>query len=51
MKNPVINDWIELKKNSRNFETVLNCKNIIKKSTPWNDMALFFREADKHINK
>ena len=49
MKNATINNWIELKKQSRNFETVLNCKRILKRSTPWNDMALFFREADKHL--
>ncbi len=49
MKNNSITSWVELKKQTQNFETVLNCKRILKKPTEWNNMAMFFKEADKHI--
>lgn len=49
MKNSGINSWVELKKQTPYFETILNCRRILRKTTPWNDMALFFKEADKHI--
>ncbi len=49
MKNNAISSWIELKKQTPNFETLLNCKRILKRPTAWDDMAVFFKEADKHI--
>lgn len=49
MKNHSIANWVELKKQTRHFETVLNCKRILKRTTEWNNMATFFKEADKHI--
>ena len=49
MKNNSITSWVELKKQTRNFETVLNCKRILKKPGEWDNMAMFFKEADKHI--
>lgn len=49
MKNSGINGWVELKKQTPYFETILSCRRILRKTTPWNDMALFFKEADKHI--
>lgn len=49
MKNSGISGWVELKKQTPYFETIVTCKRILRKTTPWNDMALFFKEADKHI--
>lgn len=49
MKNQSISSWIELKKQTRNFETIVNCKRQLNKATAWDDMAIFFKEADKHI--
>lgn len=51
MKNSGINNWVQLKKQTPHFTTIMNCRQILKRSTPWNDMSLFFKEADKHINK
>lgn len=49
MKTNGINNWIELKKNTHNFETIVNSRKILKKGTPWNDMDNFFKAADKLI--
>ncbi|WP_257263232.1 hypothetical protein [Endozoicomonas sp. ONNA2] len=49
MKNSGINGWIELKRQTPHFEAMVNCRRILKKTTPWNNMVLFFKEADKHI--
>jgi|GEM_PF-5226160 len=51
MKNSGISNWVELKKQTPHFETIMNCRRILKRTTPWNDMSLFFKEADKRINK
>ena len=49
MKAHSLNSWVQLKKQTQNFETVLNCKRVIKRPTTWDSMAVFFKEADKHI--
>lgn len=49
MKNQAINHWVELKKQTQNFETIINYKRQLKKTTVWDNMASFFKEADKYI--
>ncbi len=48
MKNAVAR-WVELKNNTRHFETILQSKRILQGHGKWDDMSQFFREADKHI--
>ena len=49
MKNNAIHHWVELKKQTKHFETIIKCKRQLRKTTPWDDMAYFFKEADKYI--
>lgn len=49
MKNHFINSWIELKKQTHHFETIVRCKKQLRKTTVWDDMFSFFKEADKYI--
>ncbi len=49
MKSNSISSWVELKKHTKNFETIVNCQRILRKPKEWDNMAIFFKEADKHI--
>ncbi|MFK0570225.1 hypothetical protein [Endozoicomonas sp.] len=49
MKSNGITSWVELKKHTPQFEAILNSRRALKKASPWDDMTLFFKEADKHI--
>ncbi len=41
--------WIELKQNTHIFTDIMNARKTLKRSTSWDDMTKFFREADKHL--
>ncbi|MGI9277085.1 MAG: hypothetical protein ACR2PT_19845 [Endozoicomonas sp.] len=49
MKKTAIEHWVELKKQTPVFEQIINYKRKQKKATTWDDMALFFIEADRHL--
>ncbi|WP_281645721.1 hypothetical protein [Parendozoicomonas sp. Alg238-R29] len=54
MKNAAVARWVELKKNTRHFETIMQSRRILNYANvqgvnKWDDMSSFFREADKYI--
>lgn len=49
MRDTAVKSWVELKKQTPVFKQIVHLRRRQQRATCWNQMSLFFREADKHL--